>query len=124
MAFLLSPLRLGLWKQSIVRCADNTGIIKACIIGLGRNKWGTGKIGDRIRVSVRDKHEWYKGEQLPKGIIARTRKERNRKDGSYIKFSENSFVCISKNKAKGTKIKGPLCYEIQNNCKSLARWIF
>ncbi|CAJ1428910.1 unnamed protein product [Effrenium voratum] len=76
MAFLLSSLRLGLWKQSIVRCADNTGIIKAVIIGLGQNKWGTGKIGDRIRVSVRDKHDFYKGEQMPKAIIARTRKDR------------------------------------------------
>ncbi|CAJ1338007.1 unnamed protein product [Effrenium voratum] len=137
-----------------VRCADNTGIIKAVIIGLGQNKWGTGKIGDRIRVSafqsklpepfssseVRDKHDFYKGEQMPKAIIARTRKERNRppglafsleitgltpsfgpgelggKDGSYIKFDENAFVVISKNKAKGSKIKGPLSYEIQNNC--------
>jgi len=121
---LLSSLRLGLWKQTIVRCADNTGIVKACIIGLGRNKWGTGKIGDRIRVSVRDKHDWYKGEQTPKGIIARTRKENNRKDGSYIKFDENAFVVISKNKAKGNKIKGPLSYEIQNNCRALARWVF
>mmetsp|Transcript_15454 Transcript_15454/g.34041 ORF Transcript_15454/g.34041 Transcript_15454/m.34041 type:complete len:124 (+) Transcript_15454:18-389(+) len=122
--FSLSALRLGLWKQSIVRCADNTGIIKGCIIGLGQNKWGTGKIGDRIRVSVRDKHASYTGEQLPKAVIARTRKETNRKDGSYIKFDDNAFVVIAKNKAKGTKIKGPLCYEIQNNCKSLARWVF
>mmetsp|Transcript_38854 Transcript_38854/g.58611 ORF Transcript_38854/g.58611 Transcript_38854/m.58611 type:complete len:124 (-) Transcript_38854:183-554(-) len=122
--FFLSSLRMGLWKQSIVRCADNTGIIKAVIIGLGRNKWGTGKIGDRIRVSVRDKHDWYKGEQMPKAIIARTRKESNRKDGSYIKFDENACIVIAKNKAKGNKIKGPLSYEIQNNCKALARWVF
>eukprot|EP00933_Yihiella_yeosuensis_P037336 TRINITY_DN31233_c0_g1_i1.p1 TRINITY_DN31233_c0_g1~~TRINITY_DN31233_c0_g1_i1.p1 ORF type:complete len:124 (-),score=15.56 TRINITY_DN31233_c0_g1_i1:139-510(-) len=122
--FFLSTLRLGLWKQSMVRCADNTGIVKAVVIGLGKNKWGTGKIGDRIRVSIRDKHDWYKGEQTPKGIIARTRKENNRKDGSYIKFDENAFVVISKNKAKGNKIKGPLSYEIQNNCRALARWVF
>mmetsp|Transcript_22947 Transcript_22947/g.53689 ORF Transcript_22947/g.53689 Transcript_22947/m.53689 type:complete len:124 (+) Transcript_22947:67-438(+) len=122
--FALSPLRLGLWRQSILKCADNTGIIKGCIIGLGRNKWGTGKIGDRIRISVRDKHETYKGEQLPKGIIVRRRRETNRKDGSYIKFDDNAFVVIAKNQAKGTKVKGPLCYEVQNNCKSLARWIF
>eukprot|EP00927_Polykrikos_kofoidii_P025181 TRINITY_DN2267_c0_g1_i2.p2 TRINITY_DN2267_c0_g1~~TRINITY_DN2267_c0_g1_i2.p2 ORF type:complete len:124 (-),score=26.14 TRINITY_DN2267_c0_g1_i2:76-447(-) len=122
--FMLSALRLGLWKQSIVRSADNTGIIKACIIGLGQNKWGTGKIGDRVRISVRDKFEWYKGEKLPKAIIVRRRKETNRKDGSYIKFDDNAVVVIAKNKAKGTKIKGPLSYECQNNCKSLARWIF
>eukprot|EP00450_Noctiluca_scintillans_P000761 CAMPEP_0194486878 /NCGR_PEP_ID=MMETSP0253-20130528/7367_1 /TAXON_ID=2966 /ORGANISM="Noctiluca scintillans" /LENGTH=95 /DNA_ID=CAMNT_0039327021 /DNA_START=187 /DNA_END=474 /DNA_ORIENTATION=- len=94
------------------------------IIGLGKNKWGTGKIGDRVRVTVRDKTDAYKGEQMPKGVIVRRRKETNRKDGSYIKFAENAFVVIAKNKAKGTKIKGPLCYEVQNNCKSLARWIF
>eukprot|EP00928_Gymnodinium_smaydae_P011007 TRINITY_DN14126_c0_g2_i1.p1 TRINITY_DN14126_c0_g2~~TRINITY_DN14126_c0_g2_i1.p1 ORF type:complete len:145 (+),score=21.71 TRINITY_DN14126_c0_g2_i1:64-435(+) len=119
-----SAVRFGLWRQSIVRCADNTGIVKGCIIGLGQNKWGTGKIGDRVRISIRDKHEWYKGDKLPKAIIVRRRKETNRKDGSYIKFDENSVVVIQKNKAKGTKIKGPMSYEVQNNCKSLARWIF
>ena len=108
----------------MVRSADNTGIVKACIIGLGRNKWGTGKIGDRIRVSLRDKVAGYKGEQMPKGIIVRRRKETNRKDGSYIKFDENAFMVISKNKAKGTKVKGPLCMEVQHSAKSLARWIF
>eukprot|EP00929_Paragymnodinium_shiwhaense_P014802 TRINITY_DN122764_c0_g1_i1.p2 TRINITY_DN122764_c0_g1~~TRINITY_DN122764_c0_g1_i1.p2 ORF type:complete len:125 (-),score=29.38 TRINITY_DN122764_c0_g1_i1:82-456(-) len=124
MAFFASPFCMGLWRQSIVKCADNTGIIKGCIIGLGQNKWGTGKIGDRIRVSIRDKTEVWKGDKLAKAVIVRRRKETNRKDGSYLKFEDNAFVVIAKNKAKGTKIKGPVCLEVQNNCKSLARYIF
>merc|ERR1719350_602348 len=54
---------------------------------------------------VRDKHDWYKGDQMPKAIIARRRKETNRKDGSYIKFDDNAFVVIAKNKAKGHHCK-------------------
>eukprot|EP00397_Hematodinium_sp_SG-2012_P065340 GEMP01094788.1.p1 GENE.GEMP01094788.1~~GEMP01094788.1.p1 ORF type:complete len:124 (+),score=13.66 GEMP01094788.1:125-496(+) len=122
--FLSGLLLNGLWRQSMVRCADNTGIVKGCIIGLGRNKYGTGKIGDRIRVSVRDKAAWYKGPKLPKGLIIRRRKETVRRDMSYIKFDENAFVVISKNKAKGTKFKGPLCYEVQHSCRHLGKWIF
>lgn len=116
---------LGLWKQSMVRCADNSGVIKACIIGIGKNKWGTGKIGDRIRVSVRDKtSECTVPEKIPKGIIVRRKKETKRKDGSYIKFDDNAFVIISKNKLKATKIKGPVAMETRHNCRNLARYIF
>eukprot|EP00746_Dinoflagellata_sp_MGD_P005013 gnl/MRDRNA2_/MRDRNA2_109691_c0_seq1.p1 gnl/MRDRNA2_/MRDRNA2_109691_c0~~gnl/MRDRNA2_/MRDRNA2_109691_c0_seq1.p1 ORF type:complete len:123 (+),score=28.83 gnl/MRDRNA2_/MRDRNA2_109691_c0_seq1:82-450(+) len=121
--FTSAPL-LGLWRQSIVRCADNTGIIKACIIGLGKNKWGTGAIGHRVRISVRDKVADYKGDQLPKAIIARRRKNTQRKDGSMIKFDENAVVVIKRNKPAGFKIKGPLPYELQSSARNLARWIF
>ncbi|CXI81275.1 mitochondrial ribosomal protein L14 precursor, putative [Plasmodium berghei] len=115
----------GLWRQSIVRCADNSGVIKACIIGIGKNKWGTGKIGDRIRVSIRDKtSECGISEKTPKGIIVRRKKETKRKDGSYIKFDDNAFVMISKNKLKATKIKGPVAMETRHNCRNLARYIF
>lgn len=115
----------GLWRQSIVRCADNSGVVKACIIGIGKNKWGTGKIGDRIRVSIRDKtSECNVSEKTPKGIIVRRKKETKRKDGSYIKFDDNAFVMISKNKLRATKIKGPVAMETRHNCRNLARYIF
>lgn len=107
----------------MVRCADNTGVIKACIIGL-RNKYGTGKIGARVRVSVRDKTPECAESKMPKGIIVRRKKESGRKDGTYIKFDENAFIIVQKNKAKGTKIKGPLPMEVRHNSKTLARWIF
>mmetsp|Transcript_56169 Transcript_56169/g.109978 ORF Transcript_56169/g.109978 Transcript_56169/m.109978 type:complete len:128 (-) Transcript_56169:116-499(-) len=118
----------GLQKQSIVRCADNTGIIKGCIIGLGRIHWGTGGVGHRIRISIRDKTSQCKLSnepgQLPKGLIIRRRKETGRKDGHYIKFDENAFVVIAKNKPKGTKIKGPMIMETKHNSLNLARYVF
>ncbi|CDO63069.1 mitochondrial ribosomal protein L14 precursor, putative [Plasmodium reichenowi] len=121
----LSNILNGLWRQSMVRCADNSGVIKACIIGIGKNKWGTGKIGDRIRVSIRDKtSDCSTSEKTPKGIIVRRKKETKRKDGSYIKFDDNAFVMISKNKLKATKIKGPVAIETRHNCRNLARYIF
>ncbi|SOV11765.1 mitochondrial ribosomal protein L14 precursor, putative [Plasmodium sp. gorilla clade G2] len=121
----LSNILKGLWRQSMVRCADNSGVIKACIIGIGKNKWGTGKIGDRIRVSIRDKtSDCSIAEKTPKGIIVRRKKETKRKDGSYIKFDDNAFVMISKNKLKATKIKGPVAMETRHNCRNLARYIF
>eukprot|EP00451_Oxyrrhis_marina_P037267 CAMPEP_0204371922 /NCGR_PEP_ID=MMETSP0469-20131031/46871_1 /ASSEMBLY_ACC=CAM_ASM_000384 /TAXON_ID=2969 /ORGANISM="Oxyrrhis marina" /LENGTH=123 /DNA_ID=CAMNT_0051362111 /DNA_START=11 /DNA_END=379 /DNA_ORIENTATION=+ len=123
MAMLCSAVRLGgLWRQSMVRCADNTGIVKACIIGLGKNQWGTGATGQRIRVSVRDQTPAYNGPKMPKGIIYRTKMPVRRKDGSHIKFDENAFVVVAKNKAKGTKIKGPVAQEIQHSSKHLAKW--
>jgi len=121
--FFQSLPRLGVWRPTIVRCGDNTGIVKGCVIGI-QNQWGTGKIGDRVRLSVRDKTEHYNGPKLPKAIIIRRKCHTLRKDGSYIKFDENAFAVIAKNKPRGTKIKGPVSYELQNNAKHIAKWIF
>ena len=83
-----------------------------------------GLLRHRVRVAVRDKTDAYGGEESVKGIIIRRKAQTNRKDGSYIKFDENAFCVIQKNKAKGTKLKGPVGYEVQHSCKNLARWIF
>ena len=120
----VSTPNLGLWIRSILRCADNTGIIKGAIHGLGRNKWGTGKVGNVVRVAVRDKTSSYSGDMLPRGVIVRAKQPRLRQDGSYIKFDENAFVVMSNNKPKGTKIKGPVPYEFQHAARSLSKWVF
>ena len=120
----VSQTCLGLWIRSVLRCADNTGIVKGAIHGLGRNKWGTGKVGHVVRVAVRDKISGYSGEMLPRGVIVRAKQPRLRKDGSFIKFDENAFIVMSNNKPKGTKIKGPVPYEFQHASRSLARWVF
>lgn len=87
-------------------------------------KNGRGGIGHRARLSVRDKHAWYNWIQKPKALIVRRRANTLRRDGSAIRFDDNAVVVISKNKPKGTKIKGPVAYEVQHNCRNLARWIF
>ncbi|KAF8817706.1 putative LSU ribosomal protein L14P, partial [Cardiosporidium cionae] len=106
--FHLSRPFLGIWKNTILRCADNTGIIKACVIGIGKNHWGTGKVGDRVRLAIRDKTIDCTAPKLPYGIVVRRKKETRRKDGSHLKFDENAFIQIAGNKAKGTQIRGPV----------------
>ncbi|KAL8452092.1 hypothetical protein Emag_002525 [Eimeria magna] len=115
----LSPLLLGLQKQSIVRCCDGAGIVKACIIGLGNRRHGGGKPGDRVRLSVRDRLQQQQQQQqkMPLGLIVRSRKERRRKDGSYISFGDNACILISKNKLAKGPIKGPVPFDISHNSK-------
>ncbi|UVC50196.1 50S ribosomal protein L14 [Theileria orientalis] len=120
----LSKILCGLQRMSILKCGDNSGVIKGCIIGLGKNKHGTGKIGDRIKVSIRDKTpECNVQTKTPRGIIIRRKKETCRKDGMVFKFDENAFVIISNNKLQGTKIKGPVLMETRHSCKSLSNKI-
>ena len=120
----LSPINLGLWIRSVLRCADNTGIVKGSIFAIGKNRWGTGRVGNVVRVSVRDKTSSYTGEKLSRGVIVRAKQPKLRRDGSTIKFDENAFIVVANNKPKGTKIKGPVPYEFAHSSRSMARWIF
>ncbi|KAK1938673.1 putative 50S ribosomal subunit protein L14 [Babesia divergens] len=121
----LSHVLLGLQKMSILRCGDTSGIVKGCIIGLGRTRHGTGKIGDRIKVSVRDKTaDSTFTNKKPRGIIIRRKKETMRRDGMVFKFDENAFVVIANNKLVASKIKGPVLLETRHACKNLASKIF
>ena len=44
----------------------------------------------------------------------RTKKERKRKDGSYIRFDDNAAVLVSDNKEpKGTRVFGPVARELR-----------
>ena len=45
----------------------------------------------------------------------RTKKERRRKDGSYIRFDDNAAVVINKDKTMvGTRVFGPVAREIRD----------
>ena len=47
-------------------------------------------------------------------MVVRTKKEFRRKDGSYIKFDENSAVVIdAKREPVGTRIFGPVARELR-----------
>ncbi|KAF4743716.1 hypothetical protein FOZ63_032345, partial [Perkinsus olseni] len=105
------PCWMGLWQQSVVKCADNCGIFKAVIIGMPKWHHSRGRVGYAFRMAVRDKSREYRGEKLPRGIIVRTKQPIKRKDGSTIKFDENAFIAISNNKPLGNKVKGPVTYE-------------
>ena len=47
-------------------------------------------------------------------VIVRTKKERRRSDGSYIRFDDNAAVLIDTQKEpKGTRIFGPVARELR-----------
>ena len=49
-----------------------------------------------------------------KAVIVRTKKERRRADGSYIRFDENAAVIIDNQRnPRGTRIFGPVARELR-----------
>ena len=53
--------------------------------------------------------------QVVKAVIVRTKKEIGRKDGTYIRFSENAAVILGEDGREpvGTRIFGPVARELR-----------
>ena len=103
-------------RRSILKVADNSGAKRLIIIGVLK---GTGKflrIGDIATCVVRgaSPQGQVKDHEIVKAIIVRAKKETRRKDGSYIRFSENAAVIIDAAKnPRATRIFGPVAQEIK-----------
>jgi large subunit ribosomal protein L14 len=87
------------------------------IIGIGKGS-GTrfARIGDVVTCSVKGAipNSQVKNHEIVKALIVRTRKETRRKDGTYIRFSENAAVIVDANGIpRGTRIFGPIAVEIK-----------
>jgi large subunit ribosomal protein L14 len=107
--------------RSILNVADNTGAKKVSMIGMprkGNRRYAY--IGEVINVTVKEAIPYAQvkeGEVLP-AVIVRTRKERRRKDGSYIRFDDNACVILAGKDVKdpkGTRIFGPIAKELKDN---------
>jgi len=104
--------------RSIVNSADNTGAKRlGCFRVLGGYKKRFATIGDIVEVSIKEAtpHSMVKKGEVYRAVVARTKKEVRRKDGSYIRFDENAVIIIDpKNKEpKGTRIFGPIPRELR-----------
>ncbi len=103
--------------QTRLDVADNSGARSVmCIKVLGGTRRRYASIGDVIVVSVKDAspNSKVKKGDIMKAVIVRTRKEINRKDGSYIRFDTNSAVLINpQNEPVGTRIFGPVARELR-----------
>lgn len=97
--------------------ADNTGAKKVmCIRVLGGSKRRFATVGDIIVVTVKQAmpNAAVKKGDKSKAVIVRTKKEKRRKDGSYIRFDENAAVLINEAmEPKGTRIFGPVARELR-----------
>ena len=104
--------------QTMLVVADNSGAKRIqCIKVLGGSKRRYARIGDIIVAAVKEAipKATVKDHEVVKAVIVRTRKERRRKDGSYIKFDDNAAVIINPQKdPRGTRIFGPVARELRD----------
>lgn len=105
--------------RSRLLVADNTGAHEISVIQtFGGSRRRFGYIGDVIQAVVKkaDPLGTVKAHTMVKAVIVRTRKEKRRSDGSYIRFDDNAAVIIDNIKDKnpiGTRIFGPIARELK-----------
>ena len=104
--------------QTILDVADNSGARRVqCIKVLGGSKRRYARVGDIIKVSIK--------EAIPRGrvkkgdvfnaVVVRTRKGVRRNDGSVIRFDNNAAVLLNPQlQPIGTRIFGPVSRELRS----------
>ena len=104
-------------QETRLKVADNTGAKEVlCIKVLGGSRKKYASTGDLIVISVK---KAIPGSEVKKGtvhkaVIVRTKKEKRRQDGSYIRFDDNAVVLINDNQeSKGTRVFGPVARELR-----------
>ena len=105
-------------QESRLRVADNSGAREVlCIKVLGGTRRRYASIGDIFVATVKDA---VPGASVKKGdvvkcVVVRTKKEKRRPDGSYIRFDENAAVLINDQmQPRGTRIFGPVGRELRD----------
>jgi len=104
--------------QSMLTAADNSGARRVmCIKVLGGSKRRYARIGDIIKVTVKDaipRGKVKKGE-VYSAVVVRTRSGVRRNDGSLIRFDGNAAVLLNpKLEPIGTRIFGPVTRELRS----------
>lgn len=106
--------------RTILTVADNSGAKSLMVVHIfGGSQRRYGYIGDVLNCVVRGASSigTVKDSQIVKVVLVRTRKERRRPDGSFIRFSDNAGVVIDNAKDKnpiGTRIFGPIAREVKD----------
>ena len=103
--------------QSMLTAADNSGARRVmCIKVLGGSKRRYARIGDIIKVTVKDaipRGKVKRGE-IYDAVVVRTKSGVRRNDGSLIRFDGNAAVLLSpKLEPIGTRIFGPVTRELR-----------
>lgn len=105
--------------RSVLRVADNSGAKRIRVIQVyGGSKRRFGRVGDMVIGSViaaQPQSELGKGAKV-RAVIVRTKKEKRRSSGEYIRFDDNAAVIIqSRNNLEpvGTRVFGPIAREVK-----------
>lgn len=103
--------------QTTLNVADNSGAKKImCIRVLGGTRRRYAKVGDLIVASVKAAipNSPIKKGSVVKAVVVRTAKEFGRKDGTYIRFSDNAAVIVNDaREPRATRIFGPVARELR-----------
>ena len=106
--------------RTILKVADNSGAKSLMVIHIfGGSKRRFGYIGDVLNCVVKGASSigTIKDSQIVKVVLVRTRKEKRRSDGSFIRFSDNAGVVIDTAQDKnpiGTRVFGPIAREVKD----------
>jgi large subunit ribosomal protein L14 len=105
--------------QTVLQSADNSGARRLmCIKVLGGSKRRYARIGDIIKVTIKDaipRGRVKKGE-VYSAVVVRTRKGLRRPDGSSIRFDGNAAVLLNNRlEPIGTRIFGPVTRELRTS---------
>jgi large subunit ribosomal protein L14 len=103
--------------QTVLDVADNSGARRVmCIKVLGGSHRRYARVGDIIKVSVKDaipRSKVKKGVVM-KAVVVRTAQGVRRKDGSLIRFDGNAAVLLNnQDEPVGTRIFGPVTRELR-----------
>ena len=105
-------------QESRVKVADNTGARELlCIRVLGGSGRRYASVGDIIVGTVKEATPGgsVKKGDVVKAVVVRTKKEKRRPDGTYIRFDDNACVLIDNNQQpRGTRIFGPVARELRD----------
>ncbi len=103
--------------QTLLNVADNSGAKKVmCMRVLGGSKRRYARVGDIVVVSVKSAipNSPMKKGSVVKAVVVRTKKEYGRRDGTYIRFSDNAAVLVNDTgEPRGTRIFGPVARELR-----------
>tara|TARA_Y100000310_G_C20430399_1_gene691193 strand:- start:408 stop:773 length:366 start_codon:yes stop_codon:yes gene_type:complete len=102
--------------ESKLEVADNTGAKTVqCIKVLGGSRRRYASFGDMIVVSVKEAlpRTSVKKKEVHRAVVVRCKKEVRRKDGSYIRFDDNSCVLLDGEEPKGNRMFGPFPREVR-----------
>ena len=116
--------------RTVLRVADNSGAKTLRVIQVyGGSRRRFGYVGDVVSASVisaQPQSEIKRGEVV-RAVIVRTRKEKRRESGEYVRFDDNAAVIIESRKSfdpVGTRVFGPVAREVKeknyNKIASLA----
>lgn len=106
-------------SETVLSVADNSGARRIlCIKVLGGSRRRYARIGDVIKVTVKDaipRGRVKKGE-IYNAVVVRTRHGVRRPDGSVIRFDSNAAVLLNaRMEPIGTRIFGPVTRELRTS---------